>query len=158
MVDSGDEPVPQESLNEKIKRATQSAENQMQFRALVGEFDPDLVKASQDLEELENLVQDLRLNPQDSYAREALANLLDETALELNFGRLSQGMDAYGYGSGIAPDLTDDQRQDAHYFRDNIVDPILRRYRVSEGDLNLFQAEKSKVWADSFTGDEGTEE
>lgn len=140
------------SIYTKINNATSSSFAEMQFKAIVGEVGKDVVAAVTDLDVANKLVLDIIENPFNFDAQKLLTQYVDDNILSCDPKRLADGMDAYAYGAGKSDKLEEDELQDADYYKENIVFPILQRYGVTEENLNKVHSEKSKAFRRNITG------
>ena len=142
----------------KVHAADQASQAEIQFRALVGEFGKEVVRAEEDLEQANMRILDIQENPLNFEAQQSLTEWINDDVLSCDIKRLANGMDAYSYGAGLTEGLEEDEIKEANYYREHVVDPILRRYRIKEGDLNKVHKAKSDAFINSFIGDRDKEE
>ena len=145
---------------ERLRRAGQVAESQVQFNVFFGRYPKEVVTAAQMIDEVNHLILDFTESKGvDNALVDDLEGFLGSGRVgDLDFQRLYRGLDAYSFGAGITSDLTPTEQEDARYYFENVYWPLMDRnrvYRNEEGKVNQVFKDRTDEFLRSagLTGD-----
>lgn len=147
-----------DTLLDKIGRWADAAHAQVEFEELLGKYPRKVIEAARELKEVQSLIAGYMESSWEGNieAGQELPRLLARADLtDADMHRLDNGMYISGYRVKYSPEFeeddTEEDREDARFYHEMVIIPLLARHEIDEEQAELLQSCIDEI-SDHFWG------